>query len=237
MNKVDIYKCPTRGVRVIISNGIPNHDVVHGNPVIPCEVNWAVEVPLNPTVAATRTEVPIRGMLAMAMNGVPAYGPQEADSLNAVEGMGVMDARFWYGHAGGNGAWHLHNPQMGQEIESHEMLLGYAMDGFPIYGHLDDDSVLDACNGMVNDDGSYQYHVRPLDQIDGDLEYCNGNSPETNWNYILGCYSGSVSNSFSFDSNTYELDDDCVLDDGSTGATPTPLPTPTPTVKPTPRPT
>ena len=68
------------------------------------------------------------------------------------------------------------------------------MDGFPIYGHLDDDSVLDACNGMVNDDGSYQYHVRTLDQIDGDLEYCNGNSPETNWNYILGCYSGSVSN-------------------------------------------
>jgi len=48
-----------------------------------------------------KTEVPMRGMIAVALNGVPAYGPQEADSNNAVEGtMGVPGARYWYGHAG-----------------------------------------------------------------------------------------------------------------------------------------
>ena len=36
----------------------------------------------------------------MAINGVPAFGPQEADSNNAVNGNGVPGARFWYGHAG-----------------------------------------------------------------------------------------------------------------------------------------
>jgi hypothetical protein len=64
-----------------------------------------LQMPLYPTINRVRTEVPIRGMLAMAMNGVPTYGPQESDSLNAVEGMGVPGARFWYGHTGGNSAW------------------------------------------------------------------------------------------------------------------------------------
>ena len=150
LNKVEIYSCPSKGVRVIISNGIPNHDVGRGNKVIPCEVNWAVEIPLNP-VLGDRKEVPIRGMLAMALNGVPAYGPQEADGANAVEvmaGMGVQDAQFWYGHAGPNSAWHVHNPQMGMESESATTLLGYAMDGFPIYGHLDDPKDLDPNGGL-----------------------------------------------------------------------------------------
>ena len=38
---------------------------------------------------------------------------------------------------------------------------------------LDDDSIsqLDPCNGIYNDNGSYQYHVPRIDQVDGDLEY------------------------------------------------------------------
>ena len=44
------------------------------------------------------------------------------------------------------------------------------------------------------------------------IEYCNGNSPETNWNYILGCYSGSVDDSEVYDSTSYMLDDDCFVD-------------------------
>lgn len=48
---------------------------------------------------------------------------------------------------------------MGQEDPSENDLLGYAMDGFPIYGPLSDDSGLDTCNGRTVN-GSYQYHVR-----------------------------------------------------------------------------
>lgn len=40
----EIYQCPSSGKRVIISNGIPNHDLTLQNDVGPCEINWAVEV-------------------------------------------------------------------------------------------------------------------------------------------------------------------------------------------------
>ena len=80
-----------------------------------CEVNWVVEMPLNPTNPSPiepydRTEVPIRGMIAMALNGVPAFGPQESDSLNAVEATesNKMGANYWYGHSGANSGWHVH---------------------------------------------------------------------------------------------------------------------------------
>ena len=37
-------------------------------------------------------------------------------------------------------------------------LLGYALDGFPIYGPVSDPSILDGCNGLTIG-GQYQYHV------------------------------------------------------------------------------
>ena len=59
-------------------------------------------MPLNPVVASAKTEVPVRGIIAMAINGVPAFGAQEVENSNAVEpeaGASVTDAQFWYGHA------------------------------------------------------------------------------------------------------------------------------------------
>lgn len=45
LNNVTIYNCPSSQKRVMISNGIPDHDVdsVPSN-TNPCEINWAVEV-------------------------------------------------------------------------------------------------------------------------------------------------------------------------------------------------
>lgn len=227
LNNSTIYRCANKGKRVIISNGVPNHSLTLQNNRGICEVNWVVEMPLNPTNPTEpydRTEVPIRGMVAMALNGVPAFGPQESDSLNAVEATesNKLGANYWYGHSGADSGWHVHNPHMGEEFVTSDELLGYAMDGFPIYGPLDDVSVLllDECNGMTVD-GSYQYHVRTFEQVDENLEYCNGEDPETNWNYILGCYSGSVEDTDIYDSMDYDLDDDCVVDDGSPTEAPT----------------
>ena len=70
-------------------------------------------MPLEPTMENSKTEIPIRGAIAMALNGVPAYGPQEAAGENAVEpdsNSQIQDAQFWYGHADRQKAWHFHNP-------------------------------------------------------------------------------------------------------------------------------
>jgi hypothetical protein len=60
-------------------------------------------MPLNPSIANIKTELGTRSIIAMAINGVPAYGPQEGGSTNAVEpdaDASITDAQFWYGHAG-----------------------------------------------------------------------------------------------------------------------------------------
>jgi hypothetical protein len=224
LNEVANYQCPSSGKRVIISNGIPDHDVVLWNNFDACVIPWAVEIPLYPEVATSQTEIPVRGMIAMALNGVPSYGAQESDSLNAVEGdaADAKSANFWYGHTGADSNWHIHAPYMGYETADSTTHLGYVMDGFPIYGPMAEASELDECNGRyVN--GYYQYHVRDLDQVDGDADYCNGSNPNNNWNYILGCYSGTIGTAV--DSNTYVLDDDCFLDETPAIGGTTPAPT------------
>ena len=67
-------------------------------------------MPLNPTVIDP-IEIPSKGIIAIALNGVPAFGAQEVDDANAVEPDGqIKDAQFWYGHGTKFNIWHFHNP-------------------------------------------------------------------------------------------------------------------------------
>lgn len=109
----------------------------------------------------------------------------------------VFDARFWYGHSTGAHVAHYHNPAAGKPfIPSEETMLGYALDGFPLYGPLENDEELDRCNGRTVE-GSYRYHVRTLEQVNEALAYCPADQdqdmPYINWNYIVGCYHGDPS--------------------------------------------
>ena len=223
-NEVNIFRCPVSNMRVIISNAIPDHDVLQHNARGPCETMYAIEMPLDPVFDPMMeiSEIPLRGMIAMAKNGVPAFGPQESDGLNAVD-ITLSDkfgANFWYGHAGGNNGWHVHNPRMGIPKVNTTTFLGYSLDGFEMYGPLTDEDALDLddCNGWLSDDGTYRYHVKSLAQVDDSLPYCRSGynnteeDPLINWAYVLGCYSGDITNTFVYDSTNYTLPDDCVED-------------------------
>ena len=199
-----IYKCPSSNKRIIKSNGIPNHDIVIWNPNQPCEQFWQIELPLYPENDYSEnnlTELPRMNIQAIALSGIPIYGATESGGTNAVEGGEVADAGFWYGHAAIGGIWHYHTPKLGEEVvteHGEDTLLGFAMDGFPLYGPVADDSILDECNGRfldANDPSSYRYHTRHAGQIDSSLTYCqSGSSPVNNWRYILGCYKGNAEN-------------------------------------------
>lgn len=93
------------------------------------------------------------------------------------------------------------------------MFCSVRLDGFPIYGPLSDSDVgdLDDCNGMLVG-GSYQYHVRTVEQVDKTTDYCSGSSPIVNWNYILGCYSGVIDDTEISSNTTFTLPGDCVLE-------------------------
>ena len=219
LNEVKIYRCEISQKRVIISNGIPDHSFFMHRDMNACEVPYAIELPLHPKnpdpdrpIEANK-EIPIRGMVAIAKNGVPAFGAQEVDGANAVEPCNitgcVQDAQYWYGHPNTKGGWHVHDSHMGVENITEATFLGWAMDGFRIYGALEDDSILDDCNG-IEVDGTYRYHVRTRDQVNGTQEYCNGDSVVINWNYLLGCYAGSISRGRVLNANSYVLPDDCI---------------------------
>jgi len=210
LNKVEHYECEGWNKRIIISNGIPDHEVTLGNNNAPCEYEWFIEIPLNPVYTTEKTEVPSKGIIAMATNGVPVFGAQEVTDANAMDPNGkIKDARYWYGHATKNKVSHYHNPNMGRsDTPPHKMLLGYALDGFPIYGPLDDASDLDVCNGIFSG-GNYQYHVREIDNVRGGENYCNALDDTVNdWNYVLGCYHGETKNSV--------VDDAAGVDDENT---------------------
>ena len=194
-NQVSHYVCPSSGLRIIESNGIPDHDIVVGNPNSPCTQDWQFRMPLSPSTVSIKTELPSLGVIGVAINGVAIYGPQEGGGTNAVEPDGsILDAQYWYGHAAQSGDWHYHASELGNIYANQSSFLGWAMDGFEIYGPLPDDSVLDECNGL-NVNGTYRYHVRTDAQVNQNLPYCNGNSTANNWRYILGCYNGNITQS------------------------------------------
>ena len=204
--------------RVLKSNGVPEHFVMHnGFPL--CEVSWSISVSAQPrhvrgpchydwplprsAQCPTPHPLPIDTPIAYALNGVPIWGALLSDGSNAVEGPDPVPC---YGHSSRTGMWHYHHPFFGCNMAANqETLLGYALDGYAIYGPLagtkdDVDAILDKCNGRALADGSYRYHVRSLAQVDETAPYRDGErdprNPKgdvahTNWNYVLGCFSGT----------------------------------------------
>jgi hypothetical protein len=211
-NKFAFYTCQESGKRIAVSNNIPDHNVEIGNPNQPCECNVWIEMPLDPQKTTTKTEPVDLGFVAIAKNGVVIYGAQEGGGTNAAEpgsGAQITDAQYWWGHAATDGDWHYHNPMAGSSSYAGEdELVGYAFDGFPIYGPVADVSTLDECNM----DAQNRYHVRTLEQVDGDASYCSGTSAAINWDYTVGCYWGDLAGSAVLDSSTQTLPSDCVLD-------------------------
>jgi hypothetical protein len=188
-------------LRVFITNALPAlYAYVIGGGNRPCSAPLYVSVPLNPVIVNDvdgAFEIPLRGIVAMALNGVPIFGAQDGGGTDAVA-LGISP---WVGHSTPDGHWHYHDSSF--PVDEHTTtpehagqsdLVGYALDGFPIYGPLDEGSIdeLDVCNGRHVNENRYQYHMKRGSEINTTSPYCVDweNSVVNQWNYILGCYSG-----------------------------------------------
>jgi hypothetical protein len=176
---------------------------------------WSWSVPLNPAKAKTVSSIKnIMGTLGFTVSGLPIYGPTEGQQPVA-EAFGdpvynkILDTCG--GHTGPAREYHHHAITLVDKCNlSKQTILGYALDGFPIYttlGCLDkkctkstlmksgyiktgnpvsnawdaytyksskSTSVLDACNGRTQPDGTYGYHAT------------------TDFPYIIGCFTGTA---------------------------------------------
>lgn len=182
----------TTDYRIISSTGIPSHATgdfpmmqdsnLDGRPDNPNsleEQDYTYKIPLVPEESASTTELPM-GPIAIALSGAVFFNPQSAEGTDATE-TEVFDS--CQGHPEMHGRYHYHQLSDCFIIgnEGHSFLIGYAFDGFGIYGPYEDTDEkpldLDICNGHKNEELGYHYHTTE------------------EFPYLLGCYHGVVEES------------------------------------------
>ncbi len=185
-------------VRLITGNGLPDHKT-GGFPVRPgseassydrnpnriSSYSLSYEIPADPVIAEEPGCLPM-GPIGVMLTGAVFYNALDADNRDAVANE-VFDA--CEGHPQDRGQYHYHHLSSCMDYEDgigHSPLIGYALDGFGIYGPFGDDGSvitnadLDECHGhvgMVEDENGsileiYHYHA-------------NNEFP-----YTLGCLKG-----------------------------------------------
>ncbi|MSR17903.1 MAG: YHYH protein [Phycisphaerales bacterium] len=113
-----------------------------GNPNSVTNQNWTFKLARNPVLATTFTATPL-GHIGVLRNGATFYNPSDAMSWqnlniwhqNALVAIGGFDAQK--GHPAPNSEYHAHGrpPALNAEVPSlHSRILGFAFDGFPVYG-------------------------------------------------------------------------------------------------------
>ena len=182
---------------IIESQGYPNHPTAvfpnSGNPNSIRVQKFTFRLPLVPKLADKITRLPM-GPVGTALNGVVFFNPFEMEGMNAVEGYSEVWLDSCCGHPQQTGVYHYHKyptcvkSPFKDDGKQHSPVIGFAFDGFPLYGPYESEGVmakdleksnaLDVCSGHIDDVRGYHYHVTP------------GRFP-----YILGGYAGVVETS------------------------------------------
>ena len=182
---------------IIDSQGYPNHPTAifpnSSNPNSIKTQHFRFRLPLEPKLADQITRLPM-GPIGVALNGVVFFNPFEFGGMNAVEGYSEVWLDSCCGHPQQDGVYHYHKypscvkSPFKDDGKQHSPVIGFAFDGFPVYGPYESDrqlamdlrgeQALDVCNGHTDTERGYHYHVTP------------GRFP-----YILGGYAGVVERS------------------------------------------
>lgn len=150
----------------VSSTGIPDHKMMVGitswQQQVPVSQDytgsnsWAI--PLQPILSdmpLSLSEHFMKGAIAIGINGVPIFNPLNNRGEDAKE-FGELDQ--WGGHCGKADDYHYHLPPTHLAATvGNDQPIAYALDGFPIYGETT--NPLDEYLGILNADGSYQYHT------------------------------------------------------------------------------
>jgi hypothetical protein len=185
----------------VASTGIPNHDYESGSGCCTKTQSLTNTFPLMPELATSVTYPSQRGAIATAVNGVAIFGPEDSNgedvvivtysSPTAQPRLEVCDAHSepnsgtYHYHADGN-CLHYHGSMADYDFSKvdstvHSKIIGFAPDGFPIYGtygYAADNATIQEMTSSyrlkAGADGSNgqddQEYVAGL----GDLDECNG---------------------------------------------------------------
>jgi hypothetical protein len=182
--------------RIVESNNLPNHPTGNypvsqsddayaydRNPNSISEQSLRFELPLNPSLAAQPQCV--GGEIGVLLTGAVIFNAFDAAGRDAVAHE-IQDACG--GHPQRTGIYHYHSltPCLAESTGGHSPLMGYAFDGFGIYGHHGENGEamtnanLDECHGhphVIEWEGQrvemYHYHAT------------------YEFPYVVGCYRGT----------------------------------------------
>lgn len=135
------------------------------------------KIPLNPVKASSAVATPM-GPIGVSLNGVPFFNQYAAGGSPLTNEINSFDQYF--GHPQQQGQYHYHaEPYYLTATKGKSSLLGFLLDGFPVYGPEENGSLvtnsqLDACHGHSHataefPSGIYHYHITANDP------YLNGN--------------------------------------------------------------
>src|SRR5439155_2049684 len=126
---------------------------------------YTFTIPRHTHIADTTSRLPM-GPIGVATNRVPFYNPYNREGADAAKNE-VFDECC--GHPDPRGRYHYHiypkciHTSFKDEPGKHSPLIGYAFDGFAIYGPNGEDGKppadLDECNGHSDPVHGYHYHV------------------------------------------------------------------------------
>jgi len=202
---------------VVQSNGIPNFEFVRTTPNDLAAQTYTWEMPLQPQPAAVPSDVPLGGPVAVAVNGIPIFGPTESPQDDYADPYldGLLD--YCNGHTAQRGDYHYHarpdcifahfNGQVDGQVG---LVMAYAFDGYPILApYLCQD---EACTSVKEVRSSWQRTQDLRNSWDahqyvagsGDLDQCNGQTfadgsyayfATDTFPYFIGCYHGVANRS------------------------------------------
>ena len=154
------------------SNGLPDHNMMVGitawQQQVPLPQPYfddnAWRIPLKPVPAAQPAMIKgrfLRGAIALAVNGIPIFNPQNNRGEISQE-IGELDQ--WGGHCGRADDYHYHITPLHLQTQAGKgMPVAYALDGYPIYGLTEPDGspvgTLDECHGHEDVKLGYHYHA------------------------------------------------------------------------------
>jgi hypothetical protein len=206
--------CTTSELKVI-SNGMISFPFEPRTPNALTEQKYEWSVPLNPIKASATTSIRnVLGTLGFTVSGLPIYGPTEGQ-MPAAQAFGdpvynkILDTCG--GHTGPGREYHHHAITLEEQCNlSKQKILGYALDGFPIYttlGCLNAKCTKSALmkSGYVKTgdptSNTWDAYTYQASKASTTLDACNGRTqPDgtygyhatTNFPYIIGCFAGTA---------------------------------------------
>lgn len=191
---------------VVNANGIPDYTYVETSPGEPNETALEFAIPANPVDADALTDIPLLGTAAVAINGIPIYGPTEGTGGDVLSLDGALSE---CGSHNGPTGFHIHLfgtsattdcMFTAEEAAAAPQLFGYALDGYPIFTGNDQYS----SSWELTDESLFAtdtWAAHSYVEGSGDLDQCNGLT-DTDGNYayyttdtfpyVIGCYTGVV---------------------------------------------